>query len=1155
MLHKFTNGRSRANGGSAVHHSTYRSPRAVLPPKSRQGSFYSQRFKSRFANACIFISGVGLFLTTILIPFLIISEGDLGDSSSSNHTSVHSIKRLWEQGKEGSLDSEKSLVKNINNDNISSTKKQTKNEQKFIISDSSKERINRKGHKVTLNELYKKPSRRRPSSLARGESGLSLSQTPALVGAQRGRINCDVNVDFLAYWNDPIGDEDANFLSPFASMATDGQEKYVTFEPDKGGWNNLRISLENIVVFAVATGRTIVLPPESPLYLLTKEVDGKKVHSYSDFFPFQSDSFKKNGNLKIISFEDFLDRESNMRFPLEENEREGIKQAKSSCTMREKNSDACHPIFNYLRRIGFIINGDHFSDEHCFIFDEEILRKSSTSANVTHLEAMIDANKQNRIKSFCGDREVVFYDQAIEDEPLIHFPTNQNSHRLLIHFYVFFHFTDANIDNHFKRYIRDFLHYHDKIYCIAGKIVLALQEETKGMSLYQNQIDEEGGGGFSSMHVRRGDFQWEKVRIKAEEWYENTKDLFEDQKELIYIATDERNKTFFNPLRDHYQLRFLDDYWDMVDSDIDPNYMGMVDTIVASRGNTFVGTWFSSFSGYINRMRGYHGMPMKKSFYGTLNRKYKLHELDYFPKGGLVAREFPIGWVGIDGNEFAGGYDGFKALAFNTSIEKNQSILNSSLARGISGLPISETPALIGASRGRIECDIDVGSLAYWNHPQGTRDRNFQSPFLGLEAEQPKYLTFVPDRGGWNNIRMNLEIIFIFAAATGRTLVLPPDAPLYLMRADKGRKHRGLGDFIPLDKDWFQERVKIISTEEFLKREAGAHGRFPLPESTRESILKAASACDKRKKSVIPCFPLIEYLTEVGTELDVNGNSCIIFDEEKFQGKKMLKHIDDRVRQFCNWTSPDNIYYYNSTVQNESLIHFNNDKGNRILAHFYGALLFTNPIINNYYKRFVRDFLHYHDEIYCAAGKIVLTIQADGKKRGFKPNEEGGGGYSSMHVRRGDLQYKKVKISAEEWYNNLKETWEPNEIIFIATDERNKTFFDPIAKKHDVRFLDDYWDLAGLGELDPNFMGMIDTIVASRGRVFAGTFFSTFSGYINRMRGYHGMSMKDSYYGWLPRKNVTHEWKQDISGKTFGFEWPTGWIGIDGDKIQSKNKF
>ena len=153
------------------------------------------------------------------------------------------------------------------------------------------------------------------------------------------------------------------------------------------------------------------------------------------------------------------------------------------------------------------------------------------------------------------------------------------------------------------------------------------------------------------------------------------------------------------------------------------------------------------------------------------------------------------------------------------------------------------------------------------------------------------------------------------------------------------------------------------------------------------------------------------------------------------------------------------------------------------------------------------------------------------------------------------FKYKKVKISAEEWYDNLKETFKDNEVIYIATDERNKTFFDPIKEHTDVKFLDDYWDMAKLGDLDPNYMGMIDTIVASRGRVFGGTFRSTFTGYINRMRGYHGMSMKDSYYSFLEKKKVTHEWLETYSGTSFAFEWPDGWVGIDGDTNPSKDKF
>jgi hypothetical protein len=40
------------------------------------------------------------------------------------------------------------------------------------------------------------------------------------------------------------------------------------------------------------------------------------------------------------------------------------------------------------------------------------------------------------------------------------------------------------------------------------------------------------------MHIRRGDFQWKKMRISSDEWFENTKEIFHPG-ETIYIATGE----------------------------------------------------------------------------------------------------------------------------------------------------------------------------------------------------------------------------------------------------------------------------------------------------------------------------------------------------------------------------------------------------------------------------------------------------------------------------------------------------------------------------------------------------------------------------------------------------------------------------------------
>jgi hypothetical protein len=145
------------------------------------------------------------------------------------------------------------------------------------------------------------------------------------------------------------------------------------------------------------------------------------------------------------------------------------------------------------------------------------------------------------------------------------------------------------------------------------------------------------------------------------------------------------------------------------------------------------------------------------------------------------------------------------------------------------------------------------------------------------------------------------------------------------------------------------------------------------------------------------------------------------------------------------------------------------------------------------------------------------------------------------------FQYKKVKITADDWYENTKDLFtDPKEIIYIATDEKDKTFFEPLAKHYNLRFLDDFKEVAKLDDIDPNLFGMIDTVIASRGRLFVGTWFSTFTGYILRMRGYNGMSGTTSYYNTPDRKFNTHKW-EDPDKSMIAREWPTSWVGIDGD--------
>lgn len=75
-----------------------------------------------------------------------------------------------------------------------------------------------------------------------------------------------------------------------------------------------------------------------------------------------------------------------------------------------------------------------------------------------------------------------------------------------------------------------------------------------------------------------------------------------------------------------------------------------------------------------------------------------------------------------------------------------------------------------------------------------------------------------------------------------------------------GKKHKGFADFFPLHTEEFKKRVPVITMQEFIEREGGESGRVPLPanNATRKAIIqKAATHCDNRKKSELPCVKCV----------------------------------------------------------------------------------------------------------------------------------------------------------------------------------------------------------------------------------------------------------------------------------------------------------
>ena len=244
---------------------------------------------------------------------------------------------------------------------------------------------------------------------------------------------------------------------------------------------------------------------------------------------------------------------------------------------------------------------------------------------------------------------------------------------------------------------------------------------------------------------------------------------------------------------------------------------------------------------------------------------------------------------------------------------------------------------------------------------------------------------------------------------------------------------------------------------------------------------------------------------------------------------------------------------YNAKMHNSPLLFFpvNAKLKLRMLTHFYSFVIFEDWKRDIWIKRLIRDYIHYKDEFICVASRIVQEIRK--KARDYDPNNLYGA-YDSFHVRRGDFQYKKIKISAQELYDSSKNQIKKGGTLYIATDERDKSFFDIFKQKgYNVLFLDDFIN-PYLHGMNTNFYGMMDQIIASRSNVFFGSFRSTFTGYINRIRGYYSTKHRfpgyrngiiDSWY--FTPEEFKEEMRKYMSVRLplYMREFPTAWRNID----------
>mmetsp|Transcript_24180 Transcript_24180/g.55464 ORF Transcript_24180/g.55464 Transcript_24180/m.55464 type:complete len:485 (+) Transcript_24180:39-1493(+) len=351
----------------------------------------------------------------------------------------------------------------------------------------------------------------------------------------------------MIYWQDITQDE--NYISPFYDKS---DPKFLTFEPDPGGFNNIRMAMEVVLTMAVAMGRILVLPPDQKMYLLNKHgndegqesAQHQRAFGFQDFFPMQEMAHHIRG-LKIISMEEFLETQG-LKGKLRHVETGQVLYPPNNVVDYNSDNNGIETVLNpYLRSIGF--GPSDWSSEQCMVAipaqpgnDEmmtslfsKMMAQPGTREGTEYvgMPTSVRGSTEERWRENNAARpNLCLYNKEMQSKHVLHFAGKKDlaAGRLLVHSYAFLFFQDWKTDLWMKRFVRDHVRYNNEIQCAAARIVQAIRqyvvqkEQLKGNKVALPPTS--ANAPFDAFHVRRGDFQYKSTRVEASVMFDVCKD-------------------------------------------------------------------------------------------------------------------------------------------------------------------------------------------------------------------------------------------------------------------------------------------------------------------------------------------------------------------------------------------------------------------------------------------------------------------------------------------------------------------------------------------------------------------------------------------------------------------------------------------------------
>jgi len=307
-----------------------------------------------------------------------------------------------------------------------------------------------------------------------------------------------------------------------------------------------------------------------------------------------------------------------------------------------------------------------------------------------------------------------------------------------------------------------------------------------------------------------------------------------------------------------------------------------------------------------------------------------------------------------------------------------------------------------------------------------------------------KYISFDWWWGGFNNIRMCYEMVGAMSYVSGRKIILPP--PGYCLFLSEHQ-----------DKKTFWDIWEVLDKKAFTDN-------FDCVDYNETSLVKYSSKIQNYD----------------GICKDIK---CILFNDkdinwgpQKFIGQGLIYHSIEDINHFNEFNCDKRQLY--DIMCDDEIIHFPRN----LLGHFGYHVYAPNTSAQEIIRQKIKRGIKFHDKYIQKANSIM------------------DGDFDAVHIRRGDFKYTQTSWT-EDMYKNLlnllNANVRKNVPLFIATDETDYTMFDFLKKTYNIFFLKDFCEVGKAEAL------VLDTLICSNAYQFYGSRMSTFSDYINIIRGYN----------------------------------------------------